>query len=260
MKRLVFVVLSISALASCRREADEETFSIKKSDLIGTWSNKSENEFLLFKDSVALPSNFYLYTDWKLVGNKIMIYNIESKPREDSIWIEYLIHKFSKDSIVLTSLAFNADSSKVTLHRQQSNTENIINYIKLKKTTYPDQDPFFETLVNSNGEVYLKEFNKEGDTLISECSFQQSEMNTLNSLIDRTAFSKIDSIYVSGISDQEYYLIEISITISKKPLIVLVDTGGIAPSTISRIITFVWSTVKLNCTPDRYNDWRAVNF
>ncbi len=258
MRRFIIMFFLTSTLLSCDRQVKEQTLLITKSDLLGVWSN--DDHFLLFKDSVCLPFDFYLYTNWKLDSNEIQIYNLESSIEKDSLWMTYLIKSFSKDSLVLTSSVFNLDSSEVTLYREEPDIETKFDHIKLIRPTYPGEDLIAEINLKKNGEVKFKEITKKNDTLISTCTIDSDEMEILNYLINRGEFSKTDSMYISGISDQSYYSLEVFALSPKDTLKVTVDTGGnVSPNMISRIITFIWATTKLKCTPDSYKNWKMYN-
>lgn len=254
MRKSTIIFFLTVLLFSCDKQVKEKPLSVNKSDLLGMWSN--DEYFLVFKDSVSLPFDFYLYSNWKLDSNKIQIYNIESRPEEDSLWINYLITSFSKDSLTLISPVFNSDSNEVTLYREKMNIQNKVDHIKLIRPIYPGEESIVEIKVEGNGEVSFKEVTKANDTLISTCSLDNNEMDILNSMINQIEFSEIDSMYISGLSDQDYYSLEISTITTKDTLKVTVDTGYVSPNIISRIITFIWANTKLKCTPDRYNDWR----
>ncbi|MDF9799910.1 hypothetical protein OKW21_005173 [Catalinimonas alkaloidigena] len=252
----IFVVsfIIIFFTISCTEKTTDNTIEINKKDLIGEWSSKNEEEFLLFKDSVVLPLSFYLFSNWKFTDDKIQLYDIESE--SDSLWVNYFITGYYRDSLVLKSTVFNEDSTEVIFYRRPPVEQNIIKSITLTKNSYPGETEIFKIQLNDNGEVYFSELTQNEDTLFSICSLDQSEMNILNSMIHRVDLPSIDSLYVSGISDQGYYSIDILTTTLEKPVSILVDTGGVAPNMIVRIMTFIWATTKLKCTPSRYNDWK----
>ena len=256
MKKVSLNLVVLVITVACNRETKPIIPSFQRNDLIGEWSDKSENEFLLFKDSVVLPTNFYLFTNWKLDSSHVKIYNIESSPRSDSVWVDYLINSFYKDSLVVTSSAFDKDSS-ITLYKREPIERAEINHIKLNRLVYPGEDTLFEINLTRKGNILFKELSQEGDWITSECSLNKNEMNILSSILDRIRLSELDSMYISGISDQDYYSLKISTEESDKIYSVIVDTGNVAPDMVSRVITFIWATTKLKCTPSRYNHWNA---
>lgn len=256
MTRLILITLSFIMLIACAEKKNEEKLMINKKDLQGVWSSESDNEFFIFKDSVVLPFDFYLYTNWKLDKNKIQVYALDTPSDEDSIWAEYIITDFSKDSMSLVSSVLNLDSSEVTFYRKNTSAKQKIDFINLKREVYPDEESIFEIEINSNGEVSFKEVTRNNEKFLSKCYFDSLEMNVLNTMVDQIVFSETNKNYISGISDQNYYTLEMASLFSRDTLQVTVDTGNVSPNMLSRVITFIWATTKLKCTPSRYNNWR----
>ena len=259
MQRLLIYLMILNVIVSCSKSPTSNVHNVQKNELIGEWSSKCESEFLIFKDSVILPASFYLFTNWKIDNSKVKIYNIESSPRDDSVWVDYVLDSYYDDSLVMKSSAFKNDST-MTLYRRMPEEENMISFIKLQRLVYPGEDVLLEINVEGDGEIQFRELNTEKNWISSECSLDKDEMGILNSLLERLTLSELDSMYISGISDQNYYLLEISTVESDRTYSTIVDTGGSSPNILSRIITFVWATAKLKCAPNRYNYWNTPGF
>lgn len=247
-KATIFILVITAILISCTVEKNKSSTLLN-----GLWYSENDDRAWYVSDSLILFHPFYPYTTWKMSNDTLRILDLAGLNSGASNWFEYTLVKL------------NHQEAHVRLTEGGS---DILKFRRITQLEKPDYLPDKLSLLVSDCEyeedcVYLKiEINLSDSTLrvldikesdqATTCKLNSQELLSIKYLTNRVPWKEINKPLFSNVIHSKYFSLSVEFEDPSHNKKVLSDTGGFAPSNIDDLITFIWATSQLRCTPDKY--------
>lgn len=248
MRKVHAFILMIIILLGCTTDNNKDATL-----LYDLWYSESDEKVWFINDSLILFYPFYPYTKWEMDNDTLRVLDLTALNSGVSNWFNYTLDKLNGQEAYVR---FTEESSNIFKFRRITQLENS-NYIPDRLSLLISDCEYGEDCVDLNIEINMSDSTvsilnvNESDQAIT-CKLNSQELFSIKYLTNRISWKELDKPLFSNVIHSKYFSLKVEFEDPSKNKRVLSDTGGLAPSSIDNLITFIWATSQLRCMPDGY--------